>query len=163
MYKISANESPELEVTHVEGNYMIDGKAVNFDSVINSDGTYHVLFNGKSFTIDVIEKLDDGLLLSINKKKTKVKIKNELEDLLSKLGMDKDHGALINELKAPMPGMVLKVMVNAGDTVKKGESLLVLEAMKMENNIKSPGDGTVSQVCISAGDKVEKNQVLIKF
>jgi biotin carboxyl carrier protein len=79
------------------------------------------------------------------------------------MGMDKLQGNAMNELKAPMPGMVLKIMVNAGDEVKKGDSLLVLEAMKMENNIKALGDGVVTAIPIKAGDKVEKNQVLIKF
>ena len=77
--------------------------------------------------------------------------------------MDKVLGASINELKAPMPGMVLKILVKEGDTVKKGDGLLVLEAMKMENNIKALGDGVVSKIPIKAGDKVEKNQVMISF
>jgi biotin carboxyl carrier protein len=62
-----------------------------------------------------------------------------------------------------MPGMVLKILVKEGDTVKKGDGLLVLEAMKMENNIKALGDGVVSKIPIKAGDKVEKNQVMISF
>ncbi len=62
-----------------------------------------------------------------------------------------------------MPGMVLKVLVNAGDEVKKGDNLLILEAMKMENILKSTTDGTVSKVLVKQGYKVEKNQVLIQF
>ena len=63
----------------------------------------------------------------------------------------------------PMPGMVLNVLVKEGDAVKKGDELLVLEAMKMENNIKAPGDGIVSEISVKSGDKVEKNQILIRF
>ncbi|MDX5320798.1 MAG: acetyl-CoA carboxylase biotin carboxyl carrier protein subunit, partial [Bacteroidota bacterium] len=59
--------------------------------------------------------------------------------------------------------LVLKTVANPGDTVKKGDSLLVLEAMKMENIIKSPGDGVVKAIKVNPGDKVEKNAVLIEF
>lgn len=163
MYKVSVNEHPELEIINKEGQYYLNGKAVDFNIVPNSDGTFHVLYQGKSHHIHVIEKRANSLVLDINKHKAKAKIKNDLEDLLSRMGMDKLLGVSMNELKAPMPGMVLKIMVNEGDDVKKGDSLLVLEAMKMENNIKAPGDGKVSKIPIKAGDKVEKNQVLIKF
>ena len=62
-----------------------------------------------------------------------------------------------------MPGLVLQVLVNAGDTVNKGDKILVLEAMKMENAIKSPTDGIVNDVLVSQGMAVDKNQVLITF
>jgi biotin carboxyl carrier protein len=77
--------------------------------------------------------------------------------------MDRLATQAMNEIKAPMPGLILKVLVGAGDTVAKGDNLLVVEAMKMENIIKAPGDGVVSAILTQAGDKVEKNQVLIKF
>ena len=60
-----------------------------------------------------------------------------------------------------MPGLVLKVLVNEGQEFKKGDNLLVLEAMKMENILKAPVDGTVKGIKIKAGDKVEKNEVLL--
>ena len=163
MYKVSVNEHPEIEVIRKDGKYYINDQIADFDIVTNSNGSYHVLHNGKSYTIDVLEKKSHRILLTINKEKTEVKIKNDLEDLLSKMGMDKVLGHAMNELKAPMPGMVLKIMVKEGQEVKKGDSLLVLEAMKMENNIKALGDGTVKTIKIKEGDKVEKNQVLILF
>jgi biotin carboxyl carrier protein len=62
-----------------------------------------------------------------------------------------------------MPGLVLSILVKEGDEVKKGDNLLVLEAMKMENIIKSPADVTIKFIKIKPSDKVEKNQVLIQF
>jgi biotin carboxyl carrier protein len=73
------------------------------------------------------------------------------------------NSAKISEIKAPMPGLVLKVFVLEGTAVQKGDNLFVLEAMKMENIIKSPADVVVKAVKIKPGDKVEKGQVLIKF
>ena len=57
-------------------------------------------------------------------------------------------------VKAPLPGVVTKILVSEGQAVKKGETVLVLEAMKMENNITAEADGTVSGICVSAGDSV---------
>ena len=77
--------------------------------------------------------------------------------------MDNINNQKVNELKAPMPGLVLSIMVQPGDSVVKGDGLMVLEAMKMENIIRTPADGIVKSVDVKKSDAVEKNQVLIKF
>lgn len=64
-------------------------------------------------------------------------------------------------VKAPLPGVVTKILVNAGQAVKKGDTVLVLEAMKMENNITAEADGTVTGICVSAGDSVMEGTTLI--
>ncbi|AFN75794.1 biotin carboxyl carrier protein [Melioribacter roseus P3M-2] len=66
-----------------------------------------------------------------------------------------------SEIKAPMPGLIVKLHVQQGSVVKKGQSLLVLEAMKMENEIQSPRDGKIKEVRIKSGTSVEKNEILI--
>lgn len=66
-----------------------------------------------------------------------------------------------NPVKAPLPGVVTKVLVKAGQAVKKGENILVLEAMKMENNITAESDGTVTAVCVNPGDSVLEGTVLL--
>jgi len=77
--------------------------------------------------------------------------------------MTNGAAAKINNIKAPMPGLVIDLKVTTGDTVKAGDPLLILEAMKMENILKSPGDGTIKNVKIKKGESVEKGQVLIEF
>jgi len=79
------------------------------------------------------------------------------------MGLQTLTGSKVENIKAPMPGLVLEVMVSAGQTVQKGDPVLILEAMKMENVLKAPGDGTVVSVEVSKGNAVEKNAVLIRM
>lgn len=79
------------------------------------------------------------------------------------MGIGKSSNPSQPELKAPMPGMVIKVLATSGQQIKKGDPLLILEAMKMENIIKAASDCSVTAIHIRAGDKVEKNQVIMTF
>ena len=64
-------------------------------------------------------------------------------------------------VKAPLPGVVAKILVSVGQTVKKGETVLVLEAMKMENNITAEADGKITGICVAAGDSVMEGTTLV--
>ena len=64
-------------------------------------------------------------------------------------------------VKAPLPGVVTKILVEAGQAVKKGDTVVVLEAMKMENNITAEADGTVTGICVAAGDSVMEGTTLL--
>ncbi len=99
----------------------------------------------------------------VNGQKQIIEIKDKYDDLLKQLGMDKLMGNKINLLKAPMPGLVLKVMVTEGKVIKKGDGLIVLEAMKMENIIKASADGIVKKIHIEEKNTVDKNQKMIEF
>ena len=69
----------------------------------------------------------------------------------------------IKELKSPMPGLVIKLDIKIGDKIAKGDPIMILEAMKMENVIKSRGEGKVAEVFVNEGQAVEKNQLLVRF
>ncbi|KAA3637184.1 MAG: biotin/lipoyl-binding protein [Calditrichaeota bacterium] len=66
-------------------------------------------------------------------------------------------------LKAPMPGMILNIKVSVGDTVKKGDPLVIIEAMKMENVIKAAGDAVVKSINVESGKSVEKDDKILEF
>ncbi len=68
-----------------------------------------------------------------------------------------------SEIKAPMPGRVLEIMKNPGDSIVKGDGILVLEAMKMENVIKSPVDGIIKKIVVEKNQAVDKNELLVEF
>ena len=79
------------------------------------------------------------------------------------MGMSNATATKVNELKAPMPGLIVDIRVQPGQAVQKGDPLLVLEAMKMENILKAPTDGTVGSIKVTLRDNVQKGQVLVQF
>ncbi|MCE1164249.1 MAG: biotin/lipoyl-binding protein [Bacteroidetes bacterium] len=102
-------------------------------------------------------------LLEYNSKAYKVVCKNELEILTEKFAASRGGVKIKNELVSPMPGAIVKINVKEGDEVKKGDVLVVLEAMKMENELKAAADCKVQKVLVEEKTPVDKNQVLIKF
>lgn len=163
MNRIRVNNRHEFDIAQEE-SLQIDGEAVDFSWVRIDDHSFHVLYQGKSYRLSLDPKTAGSrkMIFTMEGKTYHTHIKDELDALIEKMGM-KQAGSQINELKAPMPGLVLEVLVAAGDQVEKDQPLLVLEAMKMENVIKSPGDALVSSIEIAKGDKVDKNQLLIHF
>ena len=130
------------------------------------DRNYFVVtFNGKMFNGEVLEQnLEDHTLkLKLNHRVFEVKRKYDLLDLISQMGLDKKKVKKLKELSSPMPGRVLKIMVKIGDKINIGDSLLSLEAMKMENILKSDGDGIVKEIFINEEQVVDKGEVLIEF
>ena len=125
----------------------------------------HVIHKLKSYTIEIFHfnKEEKTCVLLVNNQEVSVSIEDRFDALLHSLGMDNMNSQKVNEVKAPMPGLVLKIMVEPEQKVSKGDGLLVIEAMKMENIIKSPTDGVVKSVEVEQTNAVEKNQVLIKF
>jgi biotin carboxyl carrier protein len=101
--------------------------------------------------------------IKVNGNLYSVTAQDQFDILLDQLGMSSINANKVSDIKAPMPGLVLKLLVSEGAHVKKGENLFVLEAMKMENIIKSPADVVVKSIKIKPGDKVEKGQVLLLF
>ena len=88
---------------------------------------------------------------------------SEIDEKLEAMGVGARAASGIETLKAPMPGMVLSIPVQEGQAIKKGDTLIVLEAMKMENALKAPHDAVVSAIKAEAGKPVEKGAVLLSF
>ena len=132
-------------------------KKRNNELLISRDGKKHVA------RLLAIDSKNKAITLKIDGDRFEVKLTDEYDTLLQSLGMDAASTKKVNELKAPMPGVVVDVLVSIGDVVVKEDPLVVLEAMKMENMLKSPADGVVSAINIKKGDTVEKNRVLVNF
>jgi biotin carboxyl carrier protein len=165
MYKVTVNKTSSFEVENTDEGTMVDGSLLKWDMVKVADGYFHILHNHKSYRAEIVKSDPTAktFTFKINNHLHTVEAKDKFDLLLEKLGMNNAHSGKVNNIKAPMPGLIINMKVQAGDTVKAGDPLLILEAMKMENMLKSPGDGVVKSVKVKKGDTVEKNQVLIEF
>jgi biotin carboxyl carrier protein len=166
MLKVNVNNKKEHAVSFEnKASGTIDGKSFSWDVIEVKDGSFHVIKNNKSYSVEVIrsEPKEKSFLISVNGNKYQLHVKDKFDELLKSLGMDKLNAGKVNEIKAPMPGLVLDIRVSEGAEVKKGDPVFVLEAMKMENIIKSPTDGIIKKINVKKGAAVEKNQVLINF
>ena len=165
MFKIKVNDTFSYDVEQDREQYLVNGQKVNLDINKIDQNRISILHNNKSYLAEVVvlNKEEKTCIIKVNGNNYSLIINDQFDELLHRLGMDKLAGSKISEQKAPMPGLVLNVCVSVGDEVKKGDNLLVLEAMKMENIIKSPADLRVKSLKVKPGDKVDKNQVLISF
>lgn len=165
MYKIKVNNKHDFEVDRKDETLTVNGSIVNANIARLNDMLYHVINNNGSYNAEVVSFDAEAKTAEIKVNNTiySLTAKDQFDVLLDKMGLSNLMTAKVSDIKAPMPGLVLKVLVDEGAEVKKGDNLFVLEAMKMENIIKAPADVTVKTVKIKPGDKVEKGQILIVF
>ena len=127
--------------------------------------TFHVIHDSHSFDVRVLEADFNSKTykVSVNGKPYVVAISNPLDQLIEKMGFELGSSKNVSHIEAPMPGLILDIQVAAGDKVKEGDALLVLEAMKMENVILSPREGTIAKIAVEKGAAVEKKSLLVEF
>lgn len=161
MIKATVNGKKEFTV---EGT-TLNGTSVDWDLIEVRDNTFHIIKDSKSYNATLISfnAEDKTMVLNVNGNDYEISIKDKNDLLLQQLGINVKTSSAIQSLKAPMPGLIINVSVKAGDEVKKGDTLLILEAMKMENVIKSPRDGKIKKVSVELKKPVEKNQVMLEF
>ena len=130
-----------------------------------SSGRFRVSVGGKNHTVTAIEGPDasGNMVVRVDGVERKLQVLDERSMLLDRMGMSGSDTKADLELCAPMPGKVLSVLVKPGQKVEVGDSLLILEAMKMENAIKSSVSAVVEKVLANAGSAVEKGELLVKF
>lgn len=164
MYKASVHEKI-FEIEPTEAGLKVNGQLQSWDLVNISDSYFHILYQDKSYGAELIktEPETKTFTFKINGRVYTVTLKDKFDLLLEKMGMNSSASSKVNSVKAPMPGLIVDLKIQAGDRVKAGDALLILEAMKMENILKSPGEGIVKSIKVKKGDSVEKGQVLIEF
>ncbi|MFZ2898198.1 MAG: biotin/lipoyl-containing protein [Saprospiraceae bacterium] len=155
--KIIVNDSLSFEVSARE--------LEELDRVQTGEDAIHVLKDARSYEVKVLETDFPGkkLTIQVNGNVYVAEISDPYDQLVNRMGLTLDMQHKVDEIRAPMPGLVLQILAGPGDEVKRGEALLILEAMKMENVIKSPGDGVVGQVSVEKGQAVDKGQVLFRM
>ncbi|MEP2023122.1 MAG: acetyl-CoA carboxylase biotin carboxyl carrier protein subunit [Reichenbachiella sp.] len=154
-----------FEIDQEQDEYKFNGQPFKFDFAKSGNGDLHFLVNNKSYQTKVISinKEEKTVDVKVNNTPYTVSIKDNLDLLLAKLGMESVGQVGASDVKAPMPGLILEVLVSEGQEVKKGDHLLILEAMKMENVIKSPADGVINGLHATKGESVEKGKILLSL
>lgn len=166
MYTIKINEQQECTVEQTaDSKFLLDGHEFSPDLLEVKPGIFHLILNHRSYLAEVISNnaAEKTFQIRINGNTYRLKAQDRFDALLHELGMDNLSSRKADDLKAPMPGLVVEVAVTEGMEVKQGDKLVVLEAMKMENILKAPADAVIRKVNVSKGKTVEKNEVMVVF
>ncbi len=165
MLKVIINEQQTFDIDTNQGETILNGQPFQWDLVALGDGRFHILQNDRSYNAEIVEAnyAEKSFKVKINQNIYNLAAKDRFDLLLEKMGMTNTAKNKVNNIKAPMPGLIWEIKVQVGDVVKAGDVVLVLVAMKMENALKSPGDGVVKNIKVNRGDSVDKNQILIEF
>jgi len=165
MFKATVDANDVFEISSNDEGFIINGKPLSWDIQKISDKHFHLIVDHKSYRAEVV-KVDQAtktFTIKLNGKNFQVALKDKFDLLLEQMGMNNTASNKVNNLRAPMPGLIIDLKVKEGDVVKQNDPLIILEAMKMENIIKSSGEGVVKSVKVKKGQSVEKGQVLIEF
>ncbi|MFT4062540.1 MAG: biotin/lipoyl-binding protein [Edaphocola sp.] len=165
MNKVIINGAAANQIQVAGGHADANGQKISWDVQALPDGTYSILANGKSYraAIEQCDRAAKQLKLNVNGNVYEATIEDPIDQLLKKMGLNMANNKKVEAIKAPMPGLVLKILVTEGQAIKKGEPVLILEAMKMENVFKAPADAVVKAIKIVERKAVEKGEVLIEL
>ncbi len=162
MKYIATIEGKEFTIEVLDENHIIvDGQALEVDFVsVSGQPVYSLIVDGKSYEAYVYPAEDEWEVLRRGHMYP-VKVEDEREKRLRAAAGGGVAETGEYHLKAPMPGLVVAIPVEEGQAIAKGEVLLILESMKMQNELKSPRDGTVSRIRVKPGDSVEQRATLL--
>jgi biotin carboxyl carrier protein len=156
-YKVTVNNDMSFDINQESLN--------EFDAIKISDSKFHVLQNHETYKAEITDA-------GFNKKNYEVKVNNntynvhlmsDLDVLIKEMGFEVGAAKRVNDVKAPMPGLILDIIVKEGQEVKENDAIIILEAMKMENVITAPRDAIIKSISVKKGNAVEKNQLLIEL
>ena len=153
------NKRFEIEIL-ADGSITVDGKKREVDFKALGPAMYSILAENVSHEL-TIEERDDAIEVLMRGRLYTNHVLDERALLMAQRSgnMPGDTGEI--NLKSPMPGLIVAVKVEAGQTVKAGDTIIILESMKMQNELKASRDGTVGNIHVQAGQTVEQNKVLV--
>lgn len=161
-FEITYRDTPQT-VKIVDNVLELDGNQHPFEIQQNSPSSAYVRLGNKTFYLYDIQIKDGELAYTLNGTRLTLPYKDEMAILMTKMGFKSSKSAGHGSIKSPMPGKILAIKKQPGDTVSAGETVIVLEAMKMENELKSPVGGVVQTINVSEGQSVEKNTLLLEI
>lgn len=162
-YKAFTDDQEPYDIEIKSDTILLNNRETTLELVKINKQLYHIISQNQSFSVEVIETNFSikKFLFKINGKPVEVVLHDQLDQLIEQMGMQPHEEEHEKEIVAPMPGLILNIAVKEGQEVKKGDALLTLEAMKMENVLKSPAQGIISDIRIKEHQSVEKNQLLV--
>jgi len=160
-YQATVNERTfEIEINE-DGQILVDNEPRSIDFCELREGElYSLLVDHLSYEA-VVEERDDLYHVLMAGDLYEVKVTDERSRRLASAFMALGDISGEVAIRAPMPGLIVRVPVEEGQAVAKGDTVVILESMKMENELKAPRDGTIHRVSIKAGESVEQNKLLV--
>ncbi len=155
-YLIKVNET-EFEMNKEE--------VTSLDVQQITDTNFHVLKDRKAYEIQLVKAdfPNRTLTVSVNGNSYRIRINDSYDQLVEKMGLLSNASQKAKNILAPMPGLIMNIMVATGQEILEGTPLLVLSAMKMENQILSQGAGKIKSIEVKVGDTVDKGQLIIEM
>jgi len=162
MKYITTVEDKQFLVEIIDDKHIsVDGKVYGIDfETVSGQPVYSLIVDGRSHE-SYVQREDESWQVLLRGRLYPVTVEDEREKRLRAAASSGVTESGEFHLKAPMPGLVVAVPVTEGQEVKKGEVLLILESMKMQNELKSPRDGIVNRIKVKAGESVEQKQPLL--
>lgn len=162
---VSRTDKSKFIIHFLENNYVsVNDSQIEYSIKKLSSTNYVVSIKNKSFLCSIIENKNSFFEINVNgiliKIDTHTLIADKAQELIKEKDKSNSAGMIV---KAPMPGMILKIKKKDGETVERGETVMILEAMKMENEIRAPIGGTIHFNSIKEGISVEKNVKLFEI
>lgn len=163
-FVVSVNSS-KLNIKILNDNELTaDDEKFNYELLPVCNHSFILKLNNKVFEL-TSEKLNSDLFkVLVNGHQFEVTVRTALQEKAFKLlesSASSHHHHL--EVKAPMPGLILKIRKKVGEQVELGDSVIILEAMKMENDLKSPASGIIENIFVAEGSAVEKGTLLLSI
>lgn len=157
MYKLKVNSSHDFDITEEELSKL--------DAIKTGQKQFHILHDNASVKAQILKSdfNNKSYSVKVNNSTYDVEIMNHLDQLVADMGFALNRNKKVDDIKAPMPGLILEINVKKGQEVKEDDPLLILEAMKMENVITSPREGIIKSIKVKQADTVDKNALLIEF
>lgn len=156
-YKVNVNDTFHFD---------LEKKSIaQLDAVSVEANKFHVLHQNTPYKAEIVSSdfSQKSYTVKVNNNTYTVAISNPLDVLIKEMGFEVGLTKQVNYIKAPMPGLILEISVEEGQTVKENDNLIILGAMKMENSFLSPRDGIIKTISVVVGDAVDKGQLLIEF
>ncbi|MDX1392963.1 MAG: biotin/lipoyl-containing protein [Gemmatimonadota bacterium] len=151
----------EVPAERTADGVRVGERTIAFDAEVFGPGEAHLALEGRGVHV-AATRTPGGWRIWLGGREILVSLEGERARTIREL-TGGDGAVASTDLRAPMPGLVVKVLVESGQSVDAGDGLVVVEAMKMENELRAAGPGVIASVAVSAGDTVERDEVLVRF